>query len=44
MKGLYTLINQLSKQGKMGNIIDFTVKVKTQRKMIIINLNIQITK
>lgn len=32
MKGLYTLINELSKQGKMGNIIDFTVKVENTTK------------
>ena len=32
MKGLYALINELSKQGKMGNIIDFTVKVENTTK------------
>lgn len=32
MKGLFTLINELSKQGKMGNIIDFTIKVENTTK------------
>lgn len=32
MKGIYTIINELAKQDKLGNIIDFTVKVENTTK------------
>lgn len=32
MKGIYTIIHELAKQDKLGNIIDFTVKVENSTK------------
>lgn len=32
MKGLFTIINELAKQDKLGNIIDFTVKIENTTK------------
>ena len=30
MKGIYTIVNELHKQDKLGNIIDFTIKVENE--------------